>query len=139
MKRRDKSLPTSRKFWIVSLAGKIMATVYWDTKEIVLIVFLPRGCSITKRKQNEGKPLMRCFVSWGQRRGTQELYFYGCHPQCLFWRFRKTTLFFRFSSESLLFAFKVERTLSWYLFFWRRNDGVEWLDWVTKQRLFLVV
>nr|CAD45367.1 transposase [Bythograea thermydron] len=44
---KQKGSPTPLKFWTQPLAGKIMATIFWDAGGVLLVDVLPRGSTIT--------------------------------------------------------------------------------------------
>lgn len=46
MEWRHTSSPRKKKFKTVRSAGKVMATVFWDTEGVILVDFLEQGCTI---------------------------------------------------------------------------------------------
>jgi histone-lysine N-methyltransferase SETMAR len=47
MQWRHKASPTPKKFRVEQSAGKVMATVFWDEKGLLLLEFMPQKTTIT--------------------------------------------------------------------------------------------
>jgi len=47
MQWKHKGSPTPRKFRVQKSAGKIMATLFWDSEGLLLLEFMPDECTIT--------------------------------------------------------------------------------------------
>jgi len=47
MQWKHKTSPTSKKFRVEKSAGKVMATVFWDKKGLLLLEFMPQKTTIT--------------------------------------------------------------------------------------------
>ena len=65
---RHSSLPKPRKFKTTQSAGKVMATVFWDRKGVLLVDFMAHGTTINTYRYCETlKNLRRAIQNW--RRG----------------------------------------------------------------------
>ena len=47
MQWKHKTSPTPKKFTVEKFAGKVMATVFWDEKGLLLLEFMPQKTTIT--------------------------------------------------------------------------------------------
>ena len=47
MQWKHKTSPTPKKFRVEKFAGKVMATVFWDEKGLLLLEFMPQKTTIT--------------------------------------------------------------------------------------------
>jgi len=47
MQWKHKTSPTPKKFRVEKPAGKVMATVFWDEKGLLLLEFMPQKTTIT--------------------------------------------------------------------------------------------
>jgi len=47
MQLKHKTSPTPKKFRVEKSAGKVMATVFWDAKGLLLLEFMPQKTTIT--------------------------------------------------------------------------------------------
>lgn len=65
---KGKDEQTPKKAKVVESAGKVMATVFWDSKGILLIDYLPRGTTITAERYCEVLKKLRRAIQ-NKRRG----------------------------------------------------------------------
>lgn len=65
---KKKDEPTPKKAKVVESAGKVMATVFWDSKGVLLIDYLPRGTTITAARYCEVLENLRRAIQ-NKRRG----------------------------------------------------------------------
>jgi hypothetical protein len=49
MQWKHKTSPTPKKFRVEKSAGKVMATVFWDEKGLLLLEFMPQKTTITRQ------------------------------------------------------------------------------------------
>lgn len=65
---KGKDEPTPKKAKVVESAGKVMATIFWDSKGVLLIDYLPRGETITAERYCEVLRKLRRAIQ-NKRRG----------------------------------------------------------------------
>jgi histone-lysine N-methyltransferase SETMAR len=53
MEWRHSSFPKPKKFWTQPSAGKIMLTLFWDQKGIILEDYMPRGKTVTSASYSD--------------------------------------------------------------------------------------
>uniref|UniRef100_A0A1B6CNN9 Mos1 transposase HTH domain-containing protein n=1 Tax=Clastoptera arizonana TaxID=38151 RepID=A0A1B6CNN9_9HEMI len=69
---KGKDEPTPKKVKVVESAGKIMATVFWDNKGVLLIDYLPHGTTITAARYCELLQQLRRAIQNKKKRKVDE-------------------------------------------------------------------